>query len=352
MPIRLSVLAERLGAEMRGDGARVLRAVRSLDAAGPDDVSFVLDGRYRRQAEASGAGALLVPRALGDLDRDLLVVDDPARALAALLAEFDPSPPAVAGVHATAVVDPTAEVDGTATVGPYAVIGARSRVDAQAVVGPHVVVGRDCVLGAGSRLHPHVVLYDRTVIGERTIVHAGVVLGGDGFGYSHVAGEHLKRPHLGRAVLGADVEVGANSAIDRGMVEDTVVGDGTKVDNLVQVGHNVRVGRGCILCGQVGVAGTAVLEDFVVLGGQAGVADHVTVGTGTQVAAKSAVLQSAPARATLGGIPAMPLAEWRRQTIQLRRLRSLVRRLRALERALGPGVRSAGDRDGDEAEET
>ncbi|RMH20993.1 MAG: UDP-3-O-(3-hydroxymyristoyl)glucosamine N-acyltransferase [Acidobacteria bacterium] len=335
MAHRLSELAALIGAELRGDGSRTVRAVRALAAAGEEDLSFATGPALRQAARASRAGALLVPAELADLDdRPLLVVADPKLALARLLAHLHPPAAPAAGVHPTAVIGEGCRIDPSAAIAPYAVIGDGSRIAAGAVVGAHAVVGRGCRLEAGAVLHPHVVLYDRTVVGERSIVHAGTVLGADGFGYAQDGAAHVKLPHVGRVVIGAEVEIGALSAVDRALTEETRVGDGTKIDNLVQVGHNVTIGKGCVLCGQVGLAGTASLGDGVVMAGQSGAGDHVEIGDGTRVAARSAVLQSVAAGREVGGVPAIELSAWRRQVAALGRLAEIARRLRAVEKKL------------------
>jgi UDP-3-O-[3-hydroxymyristoyl] glucosamine N-acyltransferase len=193
------------------------------------------------------------------------------------------------------------------------------------------------VVGERAVLHPHVVLYEGTEVGAGSVVHAGVVLGSDGFGYATHGGVHHKIPQVGRVVVEEEVEIGANSAVDRATLGETRLGRGSKLDNLVQVGHNVQVGEASILCGQVGIAGSARLGKGVVLGGQAGVGNHLTVGDGTQVAAKSAVLADAAPGSRLGGIPAVELGAWRRQAVLLGKLEEMARRLRALERRVGIG---------------
>lgn len=336
MGFRLAELAELIGGRVSGDPERTVEAVRSLEDAGPADLSFVGEAKRLGEARASRAGALLVaPELAGELSRDLLVADDPRYALALLLARFHPPEPAVPGVHPTAVVAAGCAVDPSATVGPYAVLGEETVVAARAQVGAHVVVGRRCVVGEGAVLHPHAVLYDGTELGAGTVVHAGAVLGADGFGYATHGGAHHKVPQVGRVVLEAGVEVGANAAIDRATLGETRIGAGTKIDNLVQIGHNVRVGRHSILCGQAGVAGSARLGDHVVLAGQAGVSGHIELGDRAQVAAKSAALSSVAADAKVAGIPAIDLRRWRRQAVLLSRLEEISRRLRAVERRLG-----------------
>jgi len=333
---RLAELAAEVGGRVEGDPERTVEAIRPLESAGPRDLSFLKDPRYRAQAAASGAGALLVGPSLAEaaLGRDLLVADDPSWALARLLALLHPEERRPPGVHPTAILEPGVTVDPTAHVGPYAVIGAGSRVAAGAAVLAFVAVGRGCALGEGAVLHPHAVLYDGTEVGAGSIVHAGVVLGADGFGYATHQGAHHKVPQVGRVVVEENVEVGANSTIDRAMLGETRIGAGSKIDNLVQVGHNVVTGRHCILCGQAGIAGSARLGNYVVLAGQSGVAGHIELGDGAQVAAKSAALASVEPRTAVAGIPAVEMRKWRRQAALLSRLEEIVRRLRAVEKRM------------------
>jgi UDP-3-O-[3-hydroxymyristoyl] glucosamine N-acyltransferase len=226
-------------------------------------------------------------------------------------------------------------VDPGAYLGPQVVVGAGSEVAAGAVLHAGVVVGRRCRVGEGCTLHPRVVLYDDTELGAGVIVHAGAVLGSDGFGYAAHDGALVKIPQVGRVVVEDGVEIGANTTIDRATLEETRIGAGSKLDNLVQVGHNVQLGAGCVICGQAGIAGSAHLGRGVVMGGQAGLIGHVEVGDRAQIAAKSAALQAVPAGRKVAGIPAVELGEWRRQAVWLARLGELFRRVRALERAGG-----------------
>jgi UDP-3-O-[3-hydroxymyristoyl] glucosamine N-acyltransferase len=260
------------------------------------------------------------------------VVADPPWALARLVAHFNPPLARPPGVHPTALVDPGCEVAKSAHIGPFAVVGAGSRIGERAAVLAHAVVGRNCRIGEEAVVHPHAVLYDATEIGARAIVHAGAVLGADGFGYVTRGGAHHKVPQVGRAVIEADVEVGANTAIDRGALGDTRIGEGTKIDDHVMIGHNVQVGRHCILCGQVGIAGSARLGDGVVMGGRAAAIGHLEIGDGVQVASGGGVMASVAPGAKVAGIPAIDLRAWRRQTVLLARLEEMQRRLRALEK--------------------
>ncbi|MCB1009830.1 MAG: UDP-3-O-(3-hydroxymyristoyl)glucosamine N-acyltransferase [Acidobacteria bacterium] len=329
----LGRLAERVGGEVAGDPERSIEGIRALDAAGPGDLSFLTHPKYVDAARQSAAGAILLAERRADLQCDQLVVADPSRALATLIAELYPESPPEPGVHATAVVGEGSDVDPSAHLGAYVVLGRRVRVAARAVLHPHVVVGDDCVVGEGAVLHPQVVLYRRTKVGAGSVIHAGAVLGADGFGYATEGTDHRKIPQVGDVVVGAEVEIGANSAVDRALLGSTEVGDGSKIDNLVQVGHNVRLGRGVILCGQVGIAGSARLRDGVVAGGQAGVVGHLEVGAAARIASRSAVYEDVAPGETVSGHPAVPIGAWRRQQALMRRLGEIWSRLRKLERA-------------------
>jgi UDP-3-O-[3-hydroxymyristoyl] glucosamine N-acyltransferase len=335
---RLGDLAAEVGGELRGDPERRVQGLRPLDSAGPEHISFFTHPRYRPQAEASRAAALLVDaeNAAG-LTRDLIVCRDPYRAVARLLQRLHPRPARPGGVHPTAVIGRECEIAASAHIGAYAVLGDRVRVGDGAVLEAHVVVGDGCTIGPGAVLYPKVVLYDRTEVGESCVLHAGAVLGSDGFGFAAEEGRQIKVPQLGIVKLGREVEIGANSTVDRATFEATTIGDFTKIDNLVQVGHNVQIGRGCILCGQVGISGSTRLGDGVVFAGQAGAANHLDIGDGVRVAAQTAVLSSVESGVAVGGTPAVPLSEWRRQVAALRRLPELLRRLARLERRLDAG---------------
>lgn len=357
----LADLAARAGGEVVGDGGRTVAAIRPLAEAGPEDLSLLTHPRYRDEAAASRAGALLVPagqRALAAAaaGRPLLVVADPARALTVLLPLFHPPRRPAPGVHPTAIVGAGCSIDPTAHVGPYAVIGEGTTVGAGAAVEALAVVGRDCAIGAGARLRPHAVVYDGCVVGERSEVHSGAVVGADGFGFASgmVDGElrHTKVPQVGNVVLAADVEVGANTAIDRGALGATTVGAGSKIDNLVQVGHNCRLGRGVLISGQTGLSGSTVIGDGVAMGGRSGSAGHLEIGAGAQVAATAIAMQSVPARQVVAGNPATDIRTWRRRVAYWDRLGDFARRLRAIEKRLGMAPsRGGGAGDGDEEAE-
>ncbi|MGE5233454.1 MAG: UDP-3-O-(3-hydroxymyristoyl)glucosamine N-acyltransferase [Acidobacteriota bacterium] len=332
---RLADLAALVGGQVKGDGELAIEGVATLAESGPASLSFLTNPRYRAQAEASRAGAVLVGPGVEIAGHSLLVAAEPYLALARILEEFHPAPAVEPGVHPTAMVAASARVDPGAQLAAHVVVGERSRIAAGVVVGAGCVVGRDCSIGAGSVLHPRVVLYDRTEVGQRCVLHAGVVLGSDGFGFATDAGRHRKIPQVGRVVIEDEVEIGANSTVDRATLDETRIGAGSKLDNLVQVGHNVRIGRGCILVSQSGIAGSTELGDYVVLAGQSGIAGHLKVGDGVRVAAKSAVFQNVEAGQQVAGTPAVAAGKWRRQQALLGRLEEIHRRLLNLEARLG-----------------
>ena len=334
MSFRLGELAERVGGEVRGNGDRQVDGIRGLDTAGPRDLSFLASPRYKKAAASSRAGALLVAPAIDDLEHDLLIVEDPYHTLARLLEIFYPPLPQAAGIHPTAVVGEGAVVDPSASLGPYAVIGEGSRIEGDVEIHPHAVVGRDCEIGAGSVLFPGVVVYDGVQIGRRCRLHSGVVLGSDGFGYAQHDGAHVKLIHVGRVIVDDDVELGANTTVDRALLDETHIGAGSKVDNLVQIGHNVVLGRGCLLVSQAGISGSTELGDGVVIAGQSGLSGHLKLGDGVQVAAKSAVFKSVEAGRKVAGIPATDASRWLRQQALVARIVELGRRIARLERSV------------------
>jgi len=328
----LGRIAEALGATLEGDPARVIRGVAPLDSAGPEDVSFLVNARYSRAAVQSAAGAVVVGREVEGLPQALLRVESPQTALIALLRLFHPAQPAAAGIHATAVVAGSARVDPTAFVGACAVVEPDARVGARSRVGALCFVGEGAVLGDDVVLHPRVVVKEGVVIGDRVIVHAGTVLGADGFGYAFDGTGHRKIPQVGGLRIEEDVEIGANSTIDRATLGETRIRRGSKIDNLVHVGHNCDVGEDVILVAQVGVSGSCTIGSRAVLAGQVGVADHVTIGAGAVVLAKSGVPNDVPAGEVWSGTPSRPAGETRRIWAAEARLPDLLRRFRALEK--------------------
>jgi len=323
-PYSLAEIAEMTGATLAGnaDPGRSFGDVGTLEAGGDGDVAFLENRRYVADFRASKAGACLVAAAFVDqapAGMALLVTERPRRNYAKLARLFHPEERAAAGVHPAASVDPTAELgDGVAVaagavVEAQAKIGAGARIDANAVVGTAVEIGAGTRIGAGATV-------SHAVVGARCYIYPGARIGQPGFGFEMDADGPFLVPQLGRVVIEDDVEVGANTTIDRGSNADTVIGRGTMIDNLVQIGHNVTVGRGCIIVSQVGISGSTRLGDRVVLAGQVGVAGHIEIGDDVQVAAMSGVNRSLPGGAAYGGAPAIPVREWRRQIAAWKKL--------------------------------
>ena len=323
-PFTLADLASIAGASLANaaDGARVVKDVAPLDQAGPDDVAFLDNRRYLDAFAASRAGACVTaaehaPRAPGGMA--LLLSEAPYMAFARIARTFYPQPAVEPGIAPTAVIDPTAEidagtrVDGGAVIGRAARIGVGCHIGANVVIGESVSLGTHCLVGAGASI-------SHSVIGNRVNIYPGARIGQDGFGFASGPSGHLRIPQLGRVVIHYDVEVGANSTIDRGAGPDTIIGAGCMIDNLVQIGHNVQMGRGCVIVSQVGISGSTKLGDFVVIGGQAGLAGHLNIGSGARIAAKSGVHSDVPAGAEMGGTPAVPIRVWRRQVAMLARM--------------------------------
>lgn len=328
-------VAARCGGRVAGDGELRLSGVRALEAAGPGELAFIADRKKEKAALASRAGALLARSAAAFPGRTVIEVADPALAVVAALELFYPRREARPGIHATAIVDPGALVDASAEIGAYAVVGDGARVGRRAILEAHVVVGRGCVLGEDAWLHPHVVLYDGVTLGARVEVHAGVVLGADGFGYVPGPKGIVKVPQVGTVTIGDDVEIGANSCIDRAALETTRIGAGTKVDDLVMVGHNCVVGTNGFLCGQSGLAGSTIVGDDVMLGGQVGSAGHLTIGNRVKAEAQSGIPSDVPDDAIIHGTPAFDYREHHRSFVEFRRLPETARLVRALAEKAG-----------------
>ncbi len=334
MRMTVNEVAGRLEGEVVGDGSLELTGVAQASSAKPGDLTFAENETFFRTAEESQASAILVPQGFSSASKTLIRVKDPRIAMARLLPIVAPAEEFEAGVQPGAVVHPTAQVDPTAHIGPHSVVGPHAKVGARSVLMGGNHLGRGAVIGADVKLFPNVVVYAGCEVGDRVIIHASTVIGSDGYGYVFDAGRHRKVPQIGNVVIHADVEIGSNASIDRAALGSTVIGQGTKIDNLVHVAHNVTVGRHCLIMGQVGFAGSTRLGDYCVIASQSGIAGHLTLGNQATVGAKSGVMRDIPDKGTVLGIPAMPDKQTKRQWIAVQQLPDMVRRLRELERKL------------------
>jgi UDP-3-O-[3-hydroxymyristoyl] glucosamine N-acyltransferase len=336
VPITLHALAELVRGEVHGDGDLLINAARPLDEAGPDDITFVEDARHAPRLQASRAAAAVVPAGLGANGKAVIRVADPLTAFIAIVRHLHGrAEPPPHGLDPQAYVHPTARLGEGCNLFPFAVVGEGSVLGARCCIHSGAVIGRYCRLGDDVTLYPNAVLYDDTVLGDRVIVHANAVLAADGFGYRHQQGRHVKVPQLGHVEVGDDVEVGACTTIDRGTFQATRVGAGTKIDNLVQIGHNCQIGRHNLLISQMGIAGSSSTGDYVVIAGQVGVVDHVHIGDGAVLGAKAGVTKDVPPRQVWMGAPAKPEREVKRMLMTLEKLPEMRRDLVKVKQILG-----------------
>lgn len=336
--VSLGELAVRFGLALRGDPARVVGSVATLDSAAGDQVAFLADPRLTDRLTGCRAGAVILhASSAGSCPVDCLIADNPHAAFARIAAVLHPLPVAPAGIHPTAVVAADAVVHPGAHIGPQSVIGARARIGARAVIGPGCVVGEDAMVAEDVRLVARVTVLERVEIGARSVLHPGAVVGSEGFGYAPEGRTWVHVPQVGTVRIGADVEIGANTTIDRGALGDTVIGEGVKIDNLVQIGHNCSIGPHSALAGCVGLAGSSHVGARCRLGGGVGLAGHLTLCDDVTVTAYTLVTGDIIEPGVYsGGVPAEPAADWRRVVGRLKRIDSLARRVSALERGAVP----------------
>ncbi len=328
-------IAERVRGEVLGDGATLLTGFSSADLARAGDLTFADKAEYFVAAEQSAAAAILVSGDFSSTKKVVIRVPSARVAVARLLPVFFPPDQPPQGIHPSANIDSSARVDATAHIGPNCVVGARVQIGARSVLMGGNYVGPDSSLGEDVCLFPNAVIYHKTVIGHRVVIHAGTVIGSDGYGYVFDEGRHRKVLQVGNVVIHDDVEIGANAVIDRAALGSTVIGTGTKIDNLVHVAHNVVMGRHCLIMGQAGFAGSTQLGDYVVVASQSGIAGHLKLGHQAMVGAKSGVMRDIPDGGKVLGIPAAPDKQAKRQMIAVQQLPEMVHRLRELEKQVG-----------------
>jgi UDP-3-O-[3-hydroxymyristoyl] glucosamine N-acyltransferase len=331
--ITAEAIAALVSGELIGDGTTVVSGVAPLDRAHENELSILSSAKYAPMLADTRAGVVLIDPEFRDVagkPRARIIVKQPLEKLLSLLPRLYPESAPAAGVAATARIGKGAMIGERVSIGEYVVIGPAATVANGVTIGAHSVVGADAVIGEGARIFPGVTIYPAAEIGARTIVHSGARIGCDGFGYVFRDGAHNKIPHVGRCIIGDDVEVGANTTIDRGSIDDTVIGNGTKIDNLVHIAHNVRIGEKCLLIAQVGISGSVTIGDGVILAGQAGIGGHLTIGAGARIGAQAGVFGDIPAGETWSGYPARPHKESLRASAALFKLAGMMRRLEKL----------------------
>ncbi|CAN5880987.1 UDP-3-O-(3-hydroxymyristoyl)glucosamine N-acyltransferase [soil metagenome] len=337
MAATVQELAALVRGRLRGDGSAPIRSARPVQEAGPGDITFVDDDRYGKVLRGSPASAALVgPHfEVGDWTPEqpfaLIEVEDPREAFLQVLSHLKGEPkPRWVGIDPRAYLSASAQIGAKVAIHPFAYVGDGAVLGDGCTLYPGAVVGQDCRLGEGVVLHPNVVLYQGVTLGDRVEIHSGSVIGGDGFGYRLVEGKHVKIPQTGGVEIGDDVEIGSNCTIDRGTFEPTRIGAGSKIDNLVMVGHNNQIGRHNILCGQVGIAGSCTTGDYVVMGGQVGIKDHTAIGDKVMIGAQAGVHRNIPGGQQVLGSPAIPIREQRHIFATIARLPEMQKKLREL----------------------
>ncbi len=329
----LAQIAKWIDGVVRGDAATRIDGVAGIREAGPGQITWLSDDRYAADLRVSRAGAVVVPSGYGETPMPAVLVADPERAMVEVLGRFAPPVPRPEpGVHPTAILGEEVVLGREVRIGPHVVVGRGAAIGDRTVLHAGVFVGDQTVLGQDCEIWPQVVIRERCRLGDRVVVHPNTTIGSDGFGYVFAGGRHVKIPQIGTVEIESDVEIGANCSVDRGKFGATRIGAGTKIDNQVQVAHNVRIGPGCIVVAQCGIAGSARLGTGVVLGGKVGVRDHVVLHDGAQAAACACISKDVPAGSTVIGIPAVEHRQFLRDRTSLRRVPGLLEQLEALAR--------------------
>ncbi len=333
---RLSDIVARFGGRILGEADASVTQVATLETAGPSNISFLTNSKYRGQLAGTKAGALI----LGEADADAsglprIITDNPYAYFAKVSALLNPLPDAQPGIHPSAVVGAGAKIDATASIAATVVIGDGVTIGPHCVIGPGCYIGNDTVVGSSARLYPRVVIYHDCVIGDNLIAHSGVVIGADGFGLAMDEGRWIKIPQIGRVVIGNDVEVGANTTIDRGALDDTIIEEGVKMDNQIQVAHNVRIGAHTAIAGCVGIAGSATIGRYCRIGGSAGILGHLQIADHVEIASFTLISKSISEAGSYAGIfPFSRNDEWRKTAAQLRHLDELAHKVKSLQQQI------------------
>jgi UDP-3-O-[3-hydroxymyristoyl] glucosamine N-acyltransferase len=335
MKLTLAEIAALVDGELIGDGAVLIRGVAALKEATPDDISFLTGSRYTAYLASTRAAAVIVPLTVEHHEKPIIRVVAPDQALVRVLSFFHPAqPPVPEGAHPTAQISGSATLGSHVGLGPFTTVGAHTVIEDGARLGAGVCVGAYCRVGKNTWLYPRVALYDRVILGHSVIVHSGAIIGSDGFGYARAETGAVKIPQTGGVIIEDEVEIGANTTIDRATLGHTRIGRGSKIDNLVQIGHNVRIGAHVTICAQVGVAGSSVIEDGALIAGQAGIGDHIHIGAGARIGGQAGVTKSIPAGCTVSGYPARPHRQSRRIEAAISRLPAMMNLVRKLERRI------------------
>lgn len=339
--MKVSEIAQRVNGRVEGDAELEIRGVAGLETAAPDDLSFAEDARALERATRSRAGCLLIPESASLPGRSTIAVASPKFAFIRAAQALGPSEAPAPGIHPTAVIHPTAKLALDVTVGPHAVVERGASVGAGTRLGAGVFLGQGTQVGAQCVLHPRVSVYAGARIGNRVVLHSGVVLGSDGFGYVFAEGRQHKFPQIGQVIIEDDVEIGSNTTIDRGSLGNTVIGEGTKIDNLVQIAHNVRIGRHSLIAAQTGISGSAQIGDYVVMGGQVGVGPRARIEDRAVIGGQAGVLDGKIVRkgSTLWGTPARPLDQIKKAHANITSLPIMARKLEDILRRLPGGSR-------------
>jgi UDP-3-O-[3-hydroxymyristoyl] glucosamine N-acyltransferase len=333
--VTLADLAAALGCPFEGDGSLNLVRVATIEAAGPGELTFLSNMKYARALAGTRASAVVAAPGIDGAPCAVIRSDEPYVAFARAAALLMPIERPAAGVHPLASVADDAEVDASASIGPFAVVAGKARIGARTIVHSHAVIGSGTNVGADCVVHAHVSIRERCRLGDRVIVQNGAVIGSDGYGFAtRKDGTHVKIPQVAPVVIEDDVEIGANTTIDRPAVGETRIGAGTKIDNLVQIAHGVVLGQNVLLAAQVGIAGSTRIGSAVVLGGQVGVGGHLTLGDGVRAVGQSGITNSVDAGAFVSGYPAIGNLEWRKASAVFRNLPEMRKRLKELERRL------------------